>query len=458
MKKNVNLLEDNIFYALSRMALPLMGTSFIQMAYSLVDVMWLGRVSTEAVAAAGACSYFMWLSNSLALIAKTGLSVTLSQAYGRDDNLEAKKSMKSGMIVNIIVCIMSTMILLLFRQNIIGFYKLDTTVHNMAIDYLTIVSIGLIFLFSNPILAVTFYSEGNSVTPFKISVIALLFNMIVDPILIFGIGPFPKMGVSGAALATVLAQMLGTILFVLVGIKSRSIFTRVNYFSKYNKKNIIEILKIGVPASLQSSIHATVGVVLNKYISSFGPKPIAVYSVGAQIESITWMTSEGFSNAVAAFMGQNYGAKNFERIKNGYKSAMKIFCSIGLFTTIVLFFGNEALFKLFLPNDLEAIKLGGDYLKIIAFSQLAMSVEIGTSGALNGLGLTRYPAIIGAVFNIGRIPMSELLIPLLAVNGIWMSMSISSNFKGIFVLLTFIFLYRRTKGFRENMEKYSSKN
>ena len=452
--REVNLLKGDIFSALLKMALPLMGTAFVQMAYSLVDLMWLGRLSTGAVAAVGTCSFLVWIAQSITLIAKTGISVGLSQSYGKGDSKSAKEVWVSGFILNLIFCLSLTILYISMRNKIIGIYNLDSEVHKMAADYLLIVSAGLIFTFLNPVLSAAFFSKGNSITPFKISIISLFINLILDPFLIFGLSIFPKLGIRGAALATVFAQMISTILYLYVGYKDREIFVRTNYLSIPHKEYFNSILSLGFPASLQSLIHAMVGMVLNKYIASFGALYIAVYSIGSQIESISWMTADGFSVAFSAFFGQNFGAKNYERLHNGRREAMKIVNIIGISTSLLLFFFAKNLFTLFIPRDPEAIIKGIDYLKIVSISQYFMALEIGTTGMLNGLGLTKYPAINAMILNISRIPLAFILMPIFAANGIWIAMSLSSVLKGIFLSLIYLYLRKRTDGFRINIKTY----
>ena len=452
--REVNLLRGNIFSALLKMALPLMGTAFVQMAYSLVDLMWLGRLSTEAVAAVGACSFLVWIAQAITLIAKTGVSVGLSQSYGRNDEDSSKKIWIAGFAINLIFCLGLMILYISMRNEIIGFYRLEESVHTMAVDYFLIVSLGLIFTFLNPILSAAFFAKGNSITPFKISIISLVINLILDPFLIFGIWIFPQMGIRGAALATILAQMISSLLYLYVGIGAREIFVRTNYLKIPEASYYKSILNLGLPAALQSLIHASVSMILNRYIASFGALYIAVYSIGSQIESISWMTADGFAVAFSAFFGQNFGAKNYERLHDGRREAMKIVNIIGIFATVLLFFFAENLFRLFIPKDPDAIVAGIDYLKILAFSQYFMALEIGTTGMLNGLGLTRYPAINAMVLNISRIPMALLFMPIFQVNGIWLAMTLSSILKGIFLTLIYYYLRKKTQGFRINMKTY----
>ena len=108
MKKKIDLLNGPIYRTLIKMSLPLMGTAFIQMAYSFIDLIWLGKLSTDAVAAVGTCGFFVWIANSLMLVGKTGVSVGLSQAYGRGNEREAKEVFKASATVNLIICVLIT--------------------------------------------------------------------------------------------------------------------------------------------------------------------------------------------------------------------------------------------------------------------------------------------------------------------------------------------------------------
>lgn len=457
MKKDIDLLHGNIAKTLFRVSLPLMGTAFVQMAYALVDLLWLGKLSTNAVAAVGTSGFFVWISQAIMLIASTGIAVGLSQAYGKGDNKLAEKIVRSGFQINAFNCLLIMFFYIFFRKNIIGMYNLEPVVEKMTLDYFLIVTLGFIFTFSTAAKSSTFYAKGNSLTPFRVSTVSLIINIILDPILIFGIGPIPGFGVVGAAIATVFSQFINAAMYYYLGVKYREIYYKVNYLKISDRESIFDILRLGVPVAMQSVMHALVGVKLNQYIAGFGAAGIAVYAIGSQIESISWMTAEGFSKAFSAFFGQNYGARDFERLKDGKKEGMKIIVSIGIFATLLLFFFSKQLFSIFISNDPHVVEMGSWYLKIIAISELFMSIEIGITGMLNGLGLTKYPAINGVVLNIARIPFALILMPLFQLNGIWASMSLSSVLKGIAMLIIYAVLSNKTNGFRENMSKYVHK-
>lgn len=447
MNKNLNLKEGKIRSTLVKLALPIMGTSFIHMAYNLTDIMWLGRLSTGAVAAAGTAGFFLWFGASLVMITQVGVGVNVAQYFGRNDPESAKKYISNGFQLDTLIALLYSLILFSFRHNIIGFFNLqDSDVIQMAIEYLTIISMGMIFHFLNPIFSAVLNSTGNSITPFKVNTIGLVANIILDPLLIFGIGPIPHMGIKGAALATIMSQFIVTIVFVILGKSFNNIYSHVSLFSKPDMQIVKNIMKLGVPPFLQTGLHAVISMILAKIIAQFGPVAVAVQSIGSQIESISWMTSEGFSSSISAFVGQNYGAKKLERIKDGYKQGIQILGSIGVFASLLLIFGAKFLFAIFVPNDPIAIHEGVIYLRILGLSQFFMCIEIGTIGAFNGLGKTLQPTVNGVVLNVLRIPFALILSStVLGLSGVWWSISVSSILKGIILFIWFRFVLAKLK-------------
>lgn len=439
MGRELKLTEGKIIGTLTRLALPIMGTSFIHMAYNLTDVMWLGRLSTDSVAAVGTAGFFLWLAASLVMISQVGIGVSVAQSYGRGDQKEARRYIASGFQLNIAIALTYGAALYLFREQIIGFFNIqETVVADMAVSYISIISTGMIFFFMNPVFSTTLNSSGNSVTPFKTNTIGLLVNMVLDPLLIFGIGPFPKLEVKGAAIATVTAQIVVAIIFLYIGTRKGTIYSHARMIGKPDLKRISRIAELGIPPFVQMGTHAVVSIIITRLVAGFGSIPIAVQSIGSQIESISWMTSEGFASAISAFVGQNYGAGKVDRIREGYHKGIRILGGFGIFASLMLVLAAEPLFSFFTPKDPEAIREGVKYLRILGLSQFFMSVEIGTAGAFNGLGKTLPPTVVGMTLNASRIPLAAILsLTTLGLIGIWWAISISSILKGIILYLWF---------------------
>ena len=271
----------------------------------------------------------------------------------------------------------------------------------------------------------------------------LIINIVMDPVLIFGIGPFAEMGVMGAGIATVFAQMIVTGVFILEALKDEIIFQKVRLLEKVDRESMMTIVKIGFPTGVQSMIFTSISMIIARMIAGFGDSAVAVQKVGSQIESISWMTAEGFGAAVNAFMAQNHGAKNKKRIVQGYKVAMRIEIVWGIFCTFVLMVFPAVIFKIFIP-EADVLPMGVDYLKILGVSQLFMCIELTTAGAFSGLGKTIPPSVSSIILTAARIPMAVALTSTaLGLNGIWWSITISSIFKGVILVAWFLIYLKK---------------
>lgn len=441
MKKKIDLVSGNIFRTLFTLSLPILGTSFIQMAYSMVDMIWIGRVGSAAVAAIGTAGFFTWFGSSLVLVTRTGAEVGVSQAVGKKDNTLREKYVYNSLTMAIIIAIIYTLILLIFRNGLIGFFNLnDPDIISMAINYLIIISVGMIFSFLNPQFTGIITAEGNSKTPFIANTIGLVINIILDPILIFGLGPIKPLGVVGAAVATVFAQFIVTAIFIYVFIKEG--YKLKAWDKKYlDFRCIKEITKWGTPNALQNCLFSFFGMLIGRIVATWGPVPIAVQKVGSQIESISWMTAGGFASALTAFTGQNYGAQKYKRVEDGYKYTLILSLALGVLTSFLLIVFGKQIFSIFIQEQ-DAIIQGADYLKILGYSQLFMCIEITTAGAFFGVGKTIPPSVIGIVFTGLRIPLAIYLsqASLLGINGVWWAISLTSIFKGVILVTLFIFM------------------
>ena len=444
--KENQLTQGSISKALIKLALPIMGTSFLQTAYTITDMFWIGRVGTKAAAAVGTGGFFTWLAMAFIILSKVGAEVGVAQSIGRDDVKEARRYIRHTIQLNVFLAIIYSIALITFRHSLIGFFNLgDTEVIEMATSYLVIVSLGLVFYFINPVFTGILNGYGDSKTPFYINMIGLIANIVLDPLFIHGIGPIPAMGVKGAAIATVIAQAIVSLVFIFrIVFAKGELFNNIGLLKAPDMDHMKHIIRLSLPVALQNALFSIIGMFIAKIIAPWGHTPIAVQKIGSQIEAISWMTAGGFSTALSTFVGQNYGAKKWDRIYKGYFVAIGLVSIIGVGATLLLTFGAGPVFSVFL-NEEEAVAHGIAYLKILGLSQLFMCIEITTAGAFNGLGKTVPPSIIGIVFNALRIPGAMILSAphLLGLNGIWWSISISSIFKGVILTSWFILFLRR---------------
>lgn len=442
MDQNVNLTKGDITKSLLKLSIPLALTAFIQITYGFVDMFFIGRLGSNALAGVGLAGFLIWIANSITMIPKVGMGVFASQAFGRENKKETAMILNNGYVLTIILALIYASILLVFKNLYVDFFKLSDIASKDAKDYIFILAIGIIFFFINPVLSQSFQSLGNSLTPFKINSIGLIANIILDPILIFGLGPIPRLEVKGAAIATVLAQVIVTIIFLIVIIRKNELLK--NSLVKFDLRPewMSQIFSLGLPSALMNAYMAFVSVMLNKFMAGFGEEAVAAYSIGSQLESITWNTTEGLQIGISAMVGQNYGAKLLDRVHKVIKKSFQIVFAIGAVSMVVLYTFRYQLIRIFVPNDTETIKLGAIYLAILSASQIFMAVEIGLTGAFNGMGDTKTPAWIAIVLNTMRIPFSLIFMPIMGVAGVWFSMTLTSTFKGI---LNMVLMRERVK-------------
>lgn len=444
MKKNINMVQGPIFSSLTGLALPIMATSLVQMAYNLTDMAWIGRVGSQAVAAVGAAGMYTWLSQGVVALAKMGGQIKVSHCLGEGKLEDAAEYGKGALQMGIVFALIYAVITVFGATPLIRFFGLTNldTVQNAEI-YLKITCGCILFSFLNAIITGIFTAVGDSKTPLFANVVGLVINMIFDPVLIFGIGPFPALGVPGAAIATVAAQMVVTIVFLFAISKDQVIFHHIKIRIPAKWSYIQMIIRIGLPAALQNLIYTSISMILTRFVAGWGEAAVAVQRVGGQIESISWMTAEGFGAAINAFTGQNYGAKCIERVRKGYLTAVGVMFVWGLLCTGLLVFFPEPIFSIFISEP-EVISMGVDYLRIIGYGQMFMCIELTTVGALSGLGKTYLCSVISILLTSARIPLAVLLCStILRLNGIWWALTLSSVVKGIIFFLCFLWVLKK---------------
>ena len=434
----INLLSGSIPAGLFWLALPIMGSQFIEMAYNLFDTMWVGRLGSQAATAVGSAGSYMWIGQGFAMIAQIGGQVMTGQSIGESNLAKARSYAKGSIHLVTILMLLLTTVCCLFRGPLIAFYKLsDSSTKAAAETYLFIVSLGFLMMGFNFVMQGLLTATGDSKTSFKYKGIGLVMNIVLDPLMIYGIGPFPKWGISGAAIATLISQAVVSLLFVRFIFKDEYLFKDYNFFGKSNSEEIIHMAKLGTPPAIFSIIWAFISMVTSRFVVVYGDAAIAVQRIGAQIESITWMTSDGFAYAMNSFTAQNYGAGKYSRVKAVFRSGISMMSALGVVITALFVIGAAPIFSIFIQEP-DVIESGANYLRIVGLSQLFMCYELVITGAFNGLGKTKLPAGISLVTTGARIPLFYVLAPIIGgINGIWWVLTITTVVKGTVLLLAY---------------------
>lgn len=432
--KKIDLTKGKVIKVLTMLALPIMATSLLQFTYNLIDMLWVGGLGSDAVASVGSSSFFVGLGYAINSMVVIGTTIRLAQAIGRKETEKEKGYINAGLVVNLIIALSYSLLLIFCGKIFIGFLNLNNTIVERNSFYYLAINGPILFLgFFNMLYSKIIGSYGNNKIALRISAVGIVCNIILDPIFIY----LFNMGVSGAALATLAANL---IMFLLYRRKSMS-FLRYDRTVKLDFAKVKEICRLGIPMSFQRVLFTLINILLARIIGGFGAHAIAAQKIGLQIESITYMVIGGLHGAIASFVGQNFGAVKYGRIKEGYKTALKLGILYSVVMVFVFIFLNRPIIKLFI-NEKETITIAVDYLRIVAFSQIFSTIETVSNGTFTGLGLPKIPSIISIVFTALRIPMALLLVRRFGINGVWMSISISSILKGLTSYIMYIIVVK----------------
>lgn len=454
-----NLTEGPIFRQVMKVALPVILTSLVQLAYNLTDQMWLGRFGgTDAQAAASTAGYYAWLSVCLGLLGKVGTEVSVGQHFGRRDRLGAAAFLKHGLVVSGVTGLLFMIVSQLSAPQLIALVNSGNSPTGAeAVSYLRIVSAGFVFFLMTQNMTGSFTAVGSTKIPFIISAVGLGLNMVLDPLLINGFWGLPQWGVKGAAVATLISQLTVFLLFMVALHWKRTCPLSIGWPKGWDMAYFRQIFKIGLPVALQSSLFCLIALSLGRIVFGWGESAFAAHNVGAQIESLTWMTTHGVSSALSAFVAQNCGVANWQRIRHGYALIFAFTVFVAVINSLAFIFGGEFIFAIF-NREAPTLAYGTQYLFILGMSQVFMTMEIITAGALNGIGRNRVSSLCSFIFSFLRIPASWWLGSYLGygVTMVWWTMTVTSFFKG--VILFFIFRHHVKVGEKEQLTLDQKKN
>ena len=440
-----NLTKGPILKTLTKLAIPIMASSFLGTLYNITDMAWIGLLGSKAVAGVGVGGMFTWLSQGLASMARMGGQVQVAQCIGRGERDRAHGFAQAAVQLATLMGMAYAVISLLFTRQMVAFFQLtDPEAQTAALSYTKIACGLIVFSFLTLTMTGLYTAQGDSKTPFLANLIGLVTNMILDPVLILGPGPFPKLGVVGAAIATVTAQAIVMMMMILGVIiqKKENVLKGIRLTAKIPKEYLGGLCRIGIPTAIQGMAYCAISMVLTRMVSAYGAEAVATQRVGGQIESISWNTADGFAAALNAFIAQNYGAGKMDRVRKGYRASLWTVGIWGLLISFVFICFPKAIADIFF-HEPKAVATAVGYLVIIGFSEAFMCVELTTVGALSGLGRTRLCSIISIAFTSARIPLAIILGGLIGLSGIWWALSITSIIKGIIFTCTFLWITRK---------------
>lgn len=438
-----DLTQGGILKKLLAVAVPIMGTQLMQMAYNLTDMFWLGRTeqSVVAVAASGLAGMYLWLGMALLMIGRMGSEIGTSQNLGSGDVETARGYAQDSTRIALMLGIFYGLILIVFAEPLVSLFRVkEQSVFINTCDYLRIVGAGIPLTYVSAAITGAFNGAGNSWLSFLANAVGLTVNMILDPLMILVWG----WDVKGAAIATVIAQAVVCLLFVLfVKRHPRRPFEQFRILGRVDSSRTRQIMRWSLPVAVESGAFTALAMVVTSMISAwYGETAVAVQRVSSQIESLSWLIGGGFSSAVTAFVGQNYGARKWGRIRRGYHISLASLLVWEGLVTIFLLFGGRFFFSLFLREPPEILDMGATYLRILAMCQFFMALEGACAGTFRGIGRTLPPSICSIASNCIRPVICWWLAQWMGLNGLWTGITVSAMLRGALMFIWFT-LYKR---------------
>ena len=433
--KKYNLTQGGIFQKILIIALPVIGINLLQMVYNLADMFWMGRLGTEALAATSASGMYLWLSMGFIILGRMGAEIGVSQSTGSGDNNSAHQYMNNSFFISAVLGL-AVGIMMVFGKNIlVGFFNIkEIEVVSLAETYISISGIGMPMMFISAVIAGTFTGTGNSRLVFYINSIGIIFNLILDPIMIFGM----NMGIKGAAFSNVIGQLLGFILSIwALYCHPHRPFKKVILWTRPHIKTIKQIFKWGLPVMVESLLFPFLSMIITRVVTQWGSAAIAAQRISSQAESLTWLIAGGFCTSVTSFIGQNFGADKWSRIRKGMRISAIMLTVYGIVVTLFLYFCGSLIFRTF-TTDEEVISLGVRFLRILSLCQLTSCFESLYAGYFRGIGQTIPPSIINIAGNILRVIAAILLSNTsLGLDGVCWAISLGNVFRALMLIAWF---------------------
>ena len=439
MARNVDLLEGSIVGSLTSLALPIMATSLIQMAYNMTDMIWIGRLSADAVAAVGAAGMYLWLANGLARIPRLGGQVKVAHELGAQAPERAAGYGQAAFHLGALLVILFTAMCILLNGPLIAFFKLNSPqVNSDARVYLVIVALGFLFSFFNQIFTGLFTAMGSSVVVLRSTAVGLVGNILLDPLMIFGVGPFPRMEVAGAALATVLGQVVGMVVGLCM--VRRSSIVRLSFRGFRPDSAIIRTMfRVGVPAILVQALATVMNLGMNLILPLFTASGVFILGAYFKLQSFLFMPVNGLNNALIPIVSFNYGARQRSRITGVIHFALVLSAAIMAVGTVVFLAIPGPLLRLF-DADAAVLAEGISALRLIALSFVCAGVSVILCAALQALGAANSSLVVSLLRQLVLLFPLALLLGALRPSLVWLAFLLSEGA----ACLTALLLYRRT--------------
>jgi putative MATE family efflux protein len=407
-------------------ALPSVASMLLMTLFFTADAFWVGRyVGPDGLAAVSTSLFWIWMLVSLADMISVGLTAVASRRHGEGQPREAARTVGAAVLFAFLLGCVIAVVGHATRGAMFGVMHTPSAVTTLGRTYLGTYLLGAPLLFGFFAVDAGFRASGDTRTPFLLLLSTVVVGLVLDPVLILGLGPAPRLGIAGAAIATVFTRAVAFLVGVVILARRRLIA-----MGRLTVAALRPILRIGLPTAVTGVVFANIYVLLTRTTTRFGTPALAALGVGHRVESWTFMIGVGFGAAAAAVVGQNLGARDPQRaaragwIACGYASAV---AAVGASLEYLLAPQFAALFT----TDPAVIAESVHYLRIVAISTLFIGTELVLEGALGGAGETLPPMLTSTTLTALRLPLAAWAAPIWGTAGIWWTISLTALGRGV---------------------------
>ena len=444
IKKTENKMTDTpTGKLLLMMSWPAILSMVIHAMYNIVDTIFVSYVGEQAVASVTYIFPVNMLMVSFAVGTGVGINSLIARRLGARRYDEANKAATHGYMLGTCNWLLFALFGLFFAHAFISIFTHTPYILENASIYLRITTIGSLFIMIQVTNEKMLQATGNMILPMICSLTGGIANIILDPLFIFGIGPFPEMGVTGAAVATVLGQFISFVLGCLL-VFCREHAVKVTFRGFRPEKQIIkDIYSVGAPAILMQAIGSVMNFGMNMIIGRISETGIAVFGVYFRLQSFVFMPVIGINQGSLPILGFNFGARNKERFLSTYKWSI-LFAMIIMFAGFLVFqLFPRQLLSIFNATD-EMYEIGVSALRLISICFIPAAYGITTSNVFQATGhgtLSLWSSLIRQL--VGILPLAFILTRFYGLNGAWASFALAEILGTLYLILVFIWLYKK---------------
>jgi putative MATE family efflux protein len=422
------------------LAWPIILSRLLHTFFHLANVAWVGRLGPEAIGAVTTSIYLFWTWFALAGMISLGATSVVATAVGSGNRVEGARVAGQAILSTLLLGAAMTVVGVLGAGPLFDLISDDPLVSRVGADYVRIVSLASLPTYLVIIGEAIFRADGDTRTPMRVLFGTLSLHVLLDPFLIFGIGPFPELGVRGAALATLVTQCVGAAVYLVLAARGRAPFTARTMFPSLrpDARVIRRMAAIGAPISVIGLLFSSVYLVLAKIAAGYGTPILAALGIVNRLESFSFLAAEGFGVAATTMTGQNIGAGQLDRADRLARCARSWSTALTLVCGVIFLIVPEPILRLF-TDDPVVVERGALFLRIVALSQPFQGMEVALEGALAGAGNTRPAMLISVPLSLVRIPVIVWLAgPMgLGAVSIWWTITVTSILRGILMELWF---------------------